>query len=263
MFLIISQFHHLLVAQWDVDLYQKHSFVFKYGTSLVEILDPQPGEVILDVGCGSGQLTAEISKFGARAIGFDADRSMVDRCQSEFSDLTFFCADAADFDIPDPVDAIFSNAALHWVTRAEAAVSSMARALKPGGRFVVEFGGKGNVARIVRASNHVLGKAPEENPWYFPSISEYSELLERNGIEVLSAHLFDRPTVLEQGPAGMANWLRMFGGILLQEVPVERKDQVIEEIVARLKNDDDSMYDGENWTADYRRLRIVGRKVQQ
>jgi SAM-dependent methyltransferase len=252
----------LLGLQWDVDLYQKHSFVFKYGTSLVDILDPQIGEVILDVGCGSGQLTAEISKLGAKAIGFDADRGMVERCQSEFSDVTFFCADAADFVVADPVDAIFSNAALHWVTRAEEAVSCMARALKPGGRFVVEFGGKGNVARIVRASNHVLGRAPDENPWYFPGIAEYSELLEKNGIEVLSAHLFDRPTALEEGPSGMTAWLRMFGGILLQEVPAESKEQVIEEIVARLRDEDDSMFDGEGWTADYRRLRIVGRKLR-
>jgi SAM-dependent methyltransferase len=245
-----------------VDLYQKHSFVFKYGSSLVDILDPQPGEVILDVGCGSGQLTEEISKRGAKAIGFDADASMVERCVQEISNVEFVCADAANFVLPDPVDAIFSNAALHWVRLAEDAVFCMARALKPGGRFVVEFGGKGNVARIVRASNHVLGRERDDNPWYFPSVAEYSALLEKNGIEVLSAQLYDRPTALEEGPEGMANWLRMFGGILLQEVPVGKtKEQVIEEIVARLRDEDDSLFDGTGWTADYRRLRIVGKKV--
>jgi trans-aconitate 2-methyltransferase len=107
-----------------------------------------------------------------------------------------------------------------------------------------------------------LGKTPLDNPWYFPSIAEYSALLEQAGIEVLSAQLYDRPTPLQEGPEGMANWLRMFGGILLQDVPDGSKEKVIQEIVARLKDEEDSLFDGVGWTADYRRLRIVGRKVQ-
>jgi len=160
------------------------------------------------------------------------------------------------------VDAIFSNAALHWVQRADAAVKSMAQALKPGGRFVVEFGGRGNVERIVRASNQVLGRSLDENPWYFPSIAEYSEILERNGIEVLSAQLFDRPTALEEGTEGMANWMWIFGGTLLQGVHDESKEEVIDQIVTRLRGEENSLFDGTGRTADYRRLRIVGRKIQ-
>mmetsp|Transcript_5891 Transcript_5891/g.16210 ORF Transcript_5891/g.16210 Transcript_5891/m.16210 type:complete len:314 (+) Transcript_5891:107-1048(+) len=256
--------------QWDVDLYQKHSFVFEYGSSLVDVLDAQPGEVILDVGCGSGQLTRKIADRGAAAIGFDADVNMVERAQNEYPDLSFFQADVTTLEmptsttLPTAVDAIFSNAALHWVKNADAAVASMAKVLKPGGRFVVELGGKGNVDRIFRASQAILGKQPgaphQDNPWYFPSVAEYSSLLERHGIEVLSADLYDRPTLLEEGKDGMTNWLRMFGGILLQDVPEESKDQVIEDIVSKLRDEDNSLFDGEIWTADYRRLRIVGRK---
>lgn len=248
-----------------MDLYQKHSFVFEYGSSLVELLDPQPGEVILDVGCGSGQLTFQIAERGAKAIGFDADLSMVERAQQQYTTVEFFQADAAMLEMPGGVarlvDAIFSNAALHWVRNADAAVACMARVLKPGGRFVVEFGGKGNVDRIVKASNQVLGKPENENYWYFPSIAEYSNLLENHGIEVLSANLYDRPTVLEEGDEGMANWLRMFGGVILNDISPDAREQAVQDIVAKLRTEDDCMFDGENWIADYRRIRIVGRKM--
>ncbi len=250
------------MKKWDVDLYQKHSFVFEYGSSLVELLNPQPGEIILDVGCGSGQLTSQIEERGAQAIGFDADPNMVERAQKEYPTVDFFQSDVATLEMPGTqVDAVFSNAALHWVKKAEPAVAAMARVLRPGGRFVVEFGGKGNVDRIVKASNQVLGKDDQDSPWYFPSIADYSTLLEKHGIEVLSANLYDRPTVLEEGDDGMANWLRMFGGILLQDVSMETKEQVIQDIVVELRKESNSMYDGEKWTADYRRLRILGKKL--
>jgi trans-aconitate methyltransferase len=241
-------------------LYQKHSFVFEYGESLVDLLDPQPGETVLDVGCGSGQLTKEIADRGAVGIGFDADASMVQRAQHEYPNLQFFHADVTTLEMSMSVDAIFSNAALHWVKEADAAVASMAHLLKPDGRFVVEFGGKGNVDKIVKASQKLFGKSENENPWYFPSVAEYCSLLENHGIEVLSATLYDRPTVLEDGKDGMSNWLRMFGGTLLIDIPDQSKDQVIEEIVSKLKVKDSNLFDGETWTADYRRLRIVGRK---
>lgn len=248
------------LLQWDVDLYQKHRFVFEYGSSLVDLLDPQPGEVILDVGCGSGQLTQEIANLGATAVGFDADASMVARATNEHPGLIFFQADATTLKISHQMDAVFSNAALHWIKDAEAAVASMVSVLKPRGRFVVEFGGKGNVQRIVQATNKVLGRPVDNDPWYFPSIVEYASLLEAHGMEVESAALFDRPTALEEGAHGMANWLRMFGGMLLQEVPETSREQVIENIVSLLREEEESMFDGQVWTADYRRLRIVARK---
>lgn len=216
----------------------------------------------MDVGCGSGQLTQQIAEAGAVAIGVDYSKEMVAHCKEAFPELLFVQSDVSDVttkEIGGQVDAIFSNAALHWVTNAEAAVIAMSTVLRPGGRFVAELGGKGNVEQIVSAANKVTG-GKTTNPWYFPSISEYSSLLEAHGMEVTGATLFDRPTKLQDGEQGMYHWLSMFGDTLLADVPTEEKSKVMDEIVANLKQES-TLFDGSDWNADYRRLRIVANKV--
>lgn len=181
---------------WNAACYQNQcSYVWQHGESLLSLLNPQPGEHILDLGCGPGQLTDKIAASGATVIGLDSDHAMIAQAQANYPHITFEVADAANFQLEEPVDAVFSNAALHWVTQAEAAVRCMAVALKPGGRLVVELGGKGNVQTILAALEQASGRTGL-NPWYFPSLSEYAALLERAGLEPISAHLFDRPTAL-------------------------------------------------------------------
>ena len=202
--------------------------------------------------------TKAIFDRGATGIGLDADPNMIARAREQFPELTFLVADVRAFDLVDgPVDAIFSNAALHWVKDANQAVAAMSRALKPGGRFVVEFGGKGNVQRIVQATLETLGRRETDNPWFYPSIAEYATLLENNGIEVISAALFDRPTILKEGDEGMKNWLRMFGGLLFQDLPETEVENVLQKVDEKLRLE---LWDGQKWTADYRRIRIVGKK---
>ena len=231
---------------------------------MVDILDPKPDERILDVGCGTGELSNTIAQRGASAIGFDADSAMVQRAKEQFPTVDFFQADATSFEMPDgqQVDAIFSNAALHWVKDAELAVQQMSLALKPGGRFVVELGGKGNVDRIVRSTLNVMNRPMSDNPWYFPSISEYSSLLEENNVEVTTALLFDRPTPLEEGPDGVKNWLRMFGQNLFQDKSQQEIETILDQVDTDLRQQENSMWNGTQWTADYRRLRIIGRKLE-
>jgi SAM-dependent methyltransferase len=240
---------------WDAARYQdKHSFVWRFGANLRELLAPQPGERILDVGCGTGQLTSEIAGAGAQVTGLDNSAEMLAEARKNFPNLGFVLGDAAGFDFAQPFDAVFSNAVLHWVKNADGAVSSIARALVPGGRFVAEFGGKGNIASVMAALRAVLGpSADEQSPWFYPSIGEYSAVLERHGLEVRNASLFDRPTELE-GENGMDEWLRMFTQTFLRQFSPERADEIVRQLVENLRP---VLYRDGVWTVDYRRLRVV------
>jgi trans-aconitate methyltransferase len=243
------------VSAWDAARYQdQHSFVWRFGANLIELLNPQASEHILDVGCGTGQLTAEIARSGASITGLDKSPDMLAQARKNYPDLTFVPGDAGNFHFTEPFDAVFSNAALHWVKDAEGAVHSIAQALRPGGRFVAEFGGKGNIASVQAALRAVLGpSADERSPWFYPSIGEYAPLLERQGFEVRDASLFDRPTPLE-GPDGMANWLRMFTGTYLRDLPADRADDTVRQLVEHLRP---THYRDGAWSVDYRRLRVV------
>jgi trans-aconitate methyltransferase len=247
------------VSAWDAARYQdQHSFVWRFGASLVETLNPQPGERILDVGCGTGQLTAEIARSGATVVGLDSSAEMLAEARKNYPDLTFVEGDAASFGFPETFDAVFSNAVLHWVKDADGAANSIAQALRPGGRFVAEFGGKGNIAAVQTALRAVLGPvADERSPWYYPSIGEYAPVLERHGFEVRDARLFDRPTPLE-GEHGMENWMRMFLPTYLREFSPERATDIVRQLVERLRS---THYRDGVWTVDYRRLRVVAMRV--
>ena len=161
----------------------------------------------------------------------------------------------------EQVDLIFSNAALHWVPPKDAhrAVRAMARALKPGGQFVVEFGGSGNVDTVVQALLHVTGTPT--SPWYFPSISEFSSLLEQDGndIEVENACLFNRPTPLDCEEDGMRNWLLMFGSKFFEGMSEAETEKALDRICDMVRP---NLYAEENqqWVADYVRIQVVGRK---
>lgn len=243
--------------EWNSALYdQKHSFVYEYGQDLLNLLQPQSGELILDLGCGTGHLTAQIAQSGARVIGLDHSAQMLETARQQYPQLEFIQGNASDFSLPDACDAVFSNAVLHWVTCAAEAAACVARALKPGGRFVAEFGGHGNVANIVAAVQSVVTNHTHtevRHPWYYPSIGVYATLLEAYGLEVRQAFLFDRFTKLE-GADGMRNWLAMFAESMLVDLPAEAKETVLDEIEARLRP---TNFREGVWYADYRRLRVV------
>jgi trans-aconitate methyltransferase len=246
---------------WDANLYERsHSFVWKHGAALLDLLAPQPGERILDLGCGTGHLTAQIAAAGASVVGIDSSPTMIEQARREYPLLHFEVADARSFAFAEPFDAVFSNAALHWVKPPEPVIACVRRALKPGGRFVAEFGGKGNVRAIAAAlaeAARALGVTGPEDWWYFPSIGEYASLLERDGLEVGQAALFDRPTALE-GEQGMRRWVEMFGSAWLNAVPAARRDDFLRAVEERLRP---ALCRDGTWHADYRRLRVVARRV--
>jgi trans-aconitate methyltransferase len=246
---------------WDASLYdEKHSFVWKRGAALIELLAPRAGEWVLDLGCGTGHLTARIAEAGAEVVGIDSSPEMVEEAKRQYPGIPFGVADAREFRFDEPFDAVFSNAVLHWVKPPEQAVACVRRALKPGGRFVAEFGGRGNVeviVRALRAAGRAIGLGDWEHPWYYPSIGEYAPLLERAGLEVTHAFLFDRPTPLE-GEDGLRKWAEQFARDLLDRVPPDDREgffRAFEEAARPALHRDGT------WFADYRRLRVVAGRV--
>ena len=245
-------------TSWDAEQYEgKHSFVWRLGAGVVELLAVRPGERILDLGCGTGQLTAEIAKQGARAVGLDNSANMIGQARQNYPGLEFVLGDARSLRFDEPFDAVFSNAALHWVKEADAAVGAIERVLKVGGRFVAEFGGKGNTRSILSALRVALGDTAEALcPWYYPSVGEYASLLERHGLEVRHAELFDRLTPLE-GENGMEDWLRMFCGSYFKDFPAAEAGAKMHQVAEHLRPE---RYRDGIWTIDYRRLRVVALK---
>lgn len=244
--------------KWNSDLYDnKHSFVSAYGEDVVGWLQPAAGEHILDLGCGTGQLAHSISLNGAEVTGIDKSPDMIAKARSAYPDLNFAVKDATDFQFAQPFNAIFSNATLHWVNEKEKAIACMYNNLAEGGRLVIEMGGKGNVQSI---ANAVYKAMEEENLlskkatafWYFPSLSEYTTLLEKQGFRVVTAIHFDRPTQLT-GEDGMENWINMFGSFFFSNLTAEEAAKVTKKAVEYLRAD---YYHDGVWTADYVRLRV-------
>lgn len=247
---------------WNTTLYEgRHNFVWQYGENVLELLSPQPDERILDLGCGTGQLTEKIALAGAEVLGIDRAASMIEKARQNYPQLQFAVADARDFQVEQPFDAVFSNAVLHWIPEPDAVICCIYQALKPGGRFVADFGGKGDIQAIATALDNVLNRfgyaSYDAVAWYFPSIGEYATRLEQQGFDVSYAVLFDRPTPLENGDAGMANWIRMFGSRFLLKLSNAQQTEVIQAIEHDLKP---TLYRDGKWWADYRRIRIVAHK---
>ncbi len=248
--------------KWDSGLYdRKHDFVSKYGEDLIDILNPQPGEEILDLGCGTGDLAQLITDRGARVTGIDSSKEMIDAAKEKYPWISFDIQSATDFSFNKKFDAVFSNAALHWILEKEKVVKRVHECLKPNGRFVAELGGKGNVEKIINAlktslATHGFVKQSQLQTWYFPSLSEYASLFEANGFRVTFASHFDRETALKDSH-GIVNWLRMFGRTYLENIAADEVDNILKEVEHQLKSS--NFRDG-TWFADYKRLRIVALK---
>jgi trans-aconitate methyltransferase len=250
-------------ADWDAKLYDaKHDFVWKYGFDLVSLLAPRAGERILDLGCGTGHLTAQIAESGVHVTGVDRSAEMVAAARLKYPNLKFEISDARNLAFREEYDAVFSNATLHWIHEPELVLQGVWRALRPGGRFVAELGGKGNIRVMQDAFDVALGelglaKAGEVQPWYYPSVSEYSTLAEKNGLEVRHITLFDRPTGLADGAAGMRNWINMFGANYLAKAGAARREEFLGRVEEILRP---KLFRDGQWWADYRRLRLAAYK---
>jgi SAM-dependent methyltransferase len=250
-------------AKWDAGLYDdKHSFVWKLAAGVLELLNARSGERILDLGCGTGHLTAKIAETGAQVVGVDRSPEMIRQAKEKYPSLRFEVMDAREISLDGSFDAVFSNATLHWIKEPERVIAGIKKTLGPGGRFVAEFGGKGNTRELLRAIEHgwarleLAGAAP--HPWYYPSIPEYTGLLEKHGFEVTHAALFDRPTPLDDGARGLRNWLEMFGKSFVEGEPESTRERLLAEIERELRP---KLFQDDHWVMDYRRLRVAAKRL--
>ncbi len=246
---------------WNPKDYDQNArFVSDLGIGVLDLLAPQPGERILDLGCGDGVLTKKIRDLGNEIVGVDASPEFIQASRALGLDARWMDGQALTF--TGEFDAVFSNAALHWMKRSEEVIRGVHRALRPGGRFVAEMGGEGNIARIERATREALQKrslsdqAPDPN--FYPSPGQYRSLLENAGFRVERMEHFLRPTPL---PKDMKTWLRTFRKSYLTLLEPNEIEPFLEEIQEALRPD---LCDSQGrWTADYVRLRFKAVKPNE
>lgn len=243
---------------WDPQRYDRNArFVSDLGAPVVELLGPRAGERILDLGCGDGVLTAQLVTAGCKVIGVDASAAQVDGARALGVDARVLDGHQLAFEAE--FDAVFSNAAMHWMGNPARVIDGVWRALVPGGRFVAEMGGAGCVGEIVAALEAALARRGLDghacNPWYFPTDDEYRARLEQRGFVVESITLFPRPTPL---PGDVTGWLETFAESFTHALPPAERPAFLEEVRRALEP---RLSDREGrWMADYVRLRFAARK---
>lgn len=243
---------------WNPDKYERNAgFVADLGAPVFDLLAPVAGERILDLGCGHGKLTLKFAEIGVTVIGVDASEEQVAACRELGLEARVLAGENLDYE--NQFDAVFSNAALHWMKQADQVIAGVYRALKPGGRFVGEMGGAGNVTRVTDALSAALSKrgidAGAVFPWYFPTPEAYAGKLAGAGFRVDQIELIDRPTPL---PGDITDWLETFGESFLAAVPPSERPHLLAEVrddLAVQLKDDDGL-----WTVDYVRLRFKATK---
>ncbi|MDE3202184.1 MAG: methyltransferase domain-containing protein [Acidobacteriota bacterium] len=249
-----------MTQNWNAEAYAVNgAFVHRLAGGVVEWLNPQLGEKILDLGCGDGQLTMQLAQSGAQVEGVDASPSMVAAARARGMQVTEASAESLPF-ADGAFDAVFSNAALHWVRNQDAMMTQVRRVLRSGGRFVAEMGGQGNIAAIRVALIAVLERhgfaGAEDGVNYYPTPQIYARRLTQHGFKVERIELIPRPTPL---PNGMNAWLRTFRKGVLDSLPELIRDEVVKETAALLA---EALRDEEgNWIADYVRLRFIALAV--
>lgn len=246
--------------EWNSQLYdKKHDFVAEYGKGLLEFIPHNPKQTILDLGCGTGTLTAQLVDLCSKVVGVDSSQSMIDKAKMQYDHIEFMVCDALALPFEKKFDIVFSNAVFHWISDHNTLLGNIHKALKPQGLLVCEFGANGNIATIEKAFLTVCNSleysyAPKFN---FPTVETFGKLLECNGFTVDKIYDYDRPTVLKDNEQGLANWMKQFFASELAQMPEKAQAEVIKEVEELTR---EILWNGESWVADYRRLRVIAHR---
>ena len=248
---------------WNSALYDsKHDFVAEYGKGLLEFIPNDKSQRILDLGCGTGTLTSKLTGLCHTVLGVDSSKEMIDKAQNHFPELDFQVCDALSLPFVEEWDVVFSNAVFHWINDHHTLLHNINCALKPGGLLVCEFGAHGNISTIENAFARAAGEAgyPYQPKFNFQSAEAFGSILREEGFVIDKLYDFDRPTALKDGEGGLENWMRQFFASELAAMPQNMQMAVIKKVEEIVK---DTLWNGREWTADYRRLRAVAKKCKK
>lgn len=242
---------------WNSSLYDsKHNFVAEYGKGLLEFIPKNAEQTILDLGCGTGTLTAQLSGLCNKVIGVDGSQNMIDKAKEQFGNIEFMVCDALALHFEKEFDVVFSNAVFHWINDHDLLLKNIHKVLKQQGILVCEFGASGNIATIENAfANTCKGIGYDYKPKFnFPTTENFGKLLEKNGFVIDRIYDYDRPTPLKDDENGLANWMKQFFASELAVMPEGIKVTVIKKVEELAR---EALWNGNEWVADYRRLRAI------
>lgn len=246
--------------KWNPSEYKSgFSFVNKYGEDVLELFSLREGSFVCDLGCGRGELTSKLKAMGYEALGVDASEDMIKAAGDAYPNIKFEWGNGLDFKLPKKADGIFSNAVFHWIDGSlqEKLIKNISKNLRQGGELVCEFGGKGCADKVHNTLREIFEKRGLSYTYefYFPTIGEYAPMLEKQGLRVVYAALFDRPT---PQPKGLRGWIEMFDKKPFENIDTELKNNIISEAEDALRP---VLFSGEQWIVDYVRIRLKAVKL--
>lgn len=249
--------------KWDANFYkEKHSFSVEYGQALLEYVPENPDLFILDLGCGTGELTKKLSLKSDHVCGIDSSPDMIGKARQSYPELSFEVVDALEWHEEEKWDVVFSNAAIHWIRDHERLLTNIHRGLKEDGLFICECGGAGNIRRIERAFRAAMEKRGRlyASQFIFPETEGFRRQLEDRNFHIQYLHSFQRPTPLWEGEKGLRNWVEQFYSQQLASLSREDRNDLLKEMEEELR---EALWNGSCWVADYQRLRVVARKKKK
>lgn len=245
------------MGDWNAALYDnKHDFVSEYGKGLLEFVPKNKNQRILDLGCGTGTLTAQLSNLADTIIGVDSSVNMIEKAKEQYTDIQFMVCDALALPFEKQFDVVFSNAVFHWIGDHNALLKQVYKVLKPNGLLVCEFGANGNVVTIENAFMNACQDFGYKytSKFNFPTVDTFSDLLKKNNFMIDKIYDYNRSTPLRDNKRGLANWMKQFFASDLELMSGKIQDEIIKKVEDLTK---EHLWNGAEWSADYRRLRAI------